>query len=291
MQFSEIDYPFDIKKIQLNGNIELAYADEGAGKQVILFIHGLGSYIPAWKKNINVLRNHFRCIALDLPGYGKSGKKNHSGEMNFYSAILKDFITKLKLGKVTLAGHSMGGQIAINTTLLYPEIVDKLILIAPAGFEEFTESEIEFMKNSYTAEYIASTAPDIIDFNVRVNFHNMPQDAKFMINDRVAIRDADEFNNYCAVVANSLRGMLDNPVSDKLSQIKQQTLVLFGLNDRFIPNRIFHKSATEEVARKGAEEIPNSKLVLIPECGHFIQFEKPDEFNKAVINFLGDFST
>jgi pimeloyl-ACP methyl ester carboxylesterase len=289
MQFYEIDYPFEIKKIQLNGNIELAYADEGGGKQVIIFIHGLGSYIPAWKKNINVLRNHFRCIALDLPGYGKSGKKIHSGEMDFYSSILKDFMTKLKLGKATLTGHSMGGQIAINTTLLYPEIVDKLILIAPAGFEEFTESEIEFMKNSYTAEYIASTSPDIIDFNVRVNFHKMPEDAKFMINDRIAIRDADEFNHYCAVVSNSLRGMLDNPVSDKLSQIKQQTLVLFGLNDRFIPNRIFHKSATEEVARKGTEKIPNSKLVLIPECGHFIPFEKPDEFNNAVINFLGDF--
>jgi pimeloyl-ACP methyl ester carboxylesterase len=62
--------------------------------------------------------------------------------------------------------------------------------------------------------------------------------------------------------------------------------VFFGLNDKFIPNRIFHKTTTEEIARTGTDKIPNSKLIMIPECGHFIPFEKPDEFNNAVINFL-----
>jgi pimeloyl-ACP methyl ester carboxylesterase len=80
--------------------------------------------------------------------------------------------------------------------------------------------------------------------------------------------------------------MLENPVSDRLSLIKQPTLVFFGLNDKFIPNRIFHKTTTEEIARTGTDKIPNSKLIMIPECGHFIPFEKPDEFNNAVINFL-----
>ncbi len=286
MQFSTLDYPFQIKKIKLNGSIEIAYADEGDGDEAILFIHGLGSYMPAWKKNIPVLKNKFRCVALDLPGYGKSSRAVHYGEMNFYSTVLKDFIEKLGLEKVSLAGHSMGGQIAINTALLYPEIVNKLILIAPAGFEEFSVEETKLTIKTCSPEYFSSTTTEMIKFIVRANFHNIPEDAQFMIDDRINVIGTEGFNNYCTVVSNSLRGMLDNPVNDKLSQIMQPTLVLFGLNDKFIPSRIFHKTTPEAIARAGAEKIPNSKLVLIPECGHFIPFEKPDEFNDAVSDFL-----
>lgn len=286
MQISTLDYPFQIKKIKLKGDIELAYADEGTGNETILFIHGLGSYMPAWKKNIPVLKDNFRCVAPDLPGYGKSTNMVHSGEMDFYSAVLKEFIQKLGLENVSLAGHSMGGQVAINTALLYPEVVKKLILIAPAGFEEFSPEETRWTLETCTPEYFSSTTPEMVEFNVRANFHKLPEDARFMIDDRINIVGTEGFGNYCTVVSNSLRGMLNKPVSSKLSQLKQPTLVLFGLNDKFIPSRIFHKTTPEAIARAGTDKIPGSKLVLIPECGHFIPFEKPEEFNKAVTDFL-----
>ncbi|MDO8897890.1 MAG: alpha/beta fold hydrolase [Bacteroidales bacterium] len=79
--FDEIPYPFDVKKVQIDENTEIAYIDEGSGKETIIFIHGLGSYLPAWKKNIEGLSSDFRCIAIDLPGYGKSSKLPHSGLM------------------------------------------------------------------------------------------------------------------------------------------------------------------------------------------------------------------
>lgn len=286
MQFSQSEYSFDVKKISLAGNLEIAFADEGRGDQTILFIHGLGSYIPAWKKNINVLKHHFRCIVIDLPGYGKSSREVHSGKMDFYSSVLQQLVTKLQLKNVTLAGHSMGGHIAINTALMYFEIIKKLILIAPAGFEEFSADEIEWSKKTYTPQYFEAASDSQIKLNVEANFFNMPEDAEFMISDRINMKEEQNFSNYCTVVSNSLRGMLENPLSDRLSLIKQPTLVFFGLNDKFIPNRIFHKTTTEEIARTGTDKIPNSKLIMIPECGHFIPFEKPDEFNNAVINFL-----
>ncbi|MBZ0243550.1 MAG: alpha/beta hydrolase, partial [Bacteroidales bacterium] len=68
--FDDIPYPFELHKVQLSNEVNLAYVDEGTGKETIIFIHGLGSYLPAWKKNIEVLRNDYRCIAIDLPGYG-----------------------------------------------------------------------------------------------------------------------------------------------------------------------------------------------------------------------------
>ena len=110
--FNQIKYPFDTKFIKVN-DYEIAYVDEGNSENVLLFIHGLGSYLKAWDRNIPELKNHFRCIALDLPGYGKSSKQIHSGEVSFYVEILNEFITKLNLKNVSLVGHSMGGQIAL----------------------------------------------------------------------------------------------------------------------------------------------------------------------------------
>jgi len=110
--FNQIKYPFDTKFIKVN-DYEIAYVDEGNSENVLLFIHGLGSYLKAWDRNIPELKNHFRCIAFDLPGYGKSSKQIHSGEVSFMFEILNEFITKLNLKSVSLVGHSMGGQITL----------------------------------------------------------------------------------------------------------------------------------------------------------------------------------
>lgn len=129
--FSSLQYPFETKFIQLN-NHRIAYVDEGQNDKVILFLHGLGSYIPAWRFNLQELKKHFRCIAIDLPGFGKSDKKIHSCSMKFYSYVVNQFIKSLGIEKVDLVGHSMGGQIAINCALNFQNKVGKLILIAPA---------------------------------------------------------------------------------------------------------------------------------------------------------------
>ena len=94
---NELDYGYEVKHARLSDDINLAYIDEGNGNETIIFIHGLGSYIPAWKKNINELSKSYRCIAIDLPGYGKSSKNPHSGLMSFYAKVVAEFIDELKL--------------------------------------------------------------------------------------------------------------------------------------------------------------------------------------------------
>jgi pimeloyl-ACP methyl ester carboxylesterase len=80
--------------------------------------------------------------------------------------------------------------------------------------------------------------------------------------------------------------MVDEPVFEKLKYIEQPTLILFGENDNLIPNRYLNPGKTEPIARAGAKEIKNSKLVMVPKCGHFMMFEKPEVFNSEVKNFL-----
>jgi pimeloyl-ACP methyl ester carboxylesterase len=114
----------------------------------------------------------------------------------------------------------------------------------------------------------------------------MPDDAEFMITDRIALRDAEQFENYCYTVVQSVNGMVDQPVVHLLDRISRPTLIVFGENDNLIPNPYLNPGFTREIGEKGNKLIPNSKLVMIPECGHFLQFEKPDVFNKAVREFL-----
>lgn len=283
---SELDYPFDVNYVHLLDDIELAYADEGQGDQTLIFIHGLGSYMKAWTKNIDGLKQHYRCIAVDLPGYGKSSKLPHSGKMTHYAEVIKALIDKLELKNVSLVGHSMGGQISMVAAINYPEAIQKLILTAPAGFEEFNKGQKQWFREVMTLDGVKLTNVEQIQTNLAYNFYNMPKDADFMATDRMAMRSADDFDAYCYAVVQSVSGMVDEPVLEMLDQISQPTLILFGENDNLIPNRFLNPGKTIEIAELGHSKIPNSTLIMVPKAGHFMQFEKPDAFNTAVIEFL-----
>jgi pimeloyl-ACP methyl ester carboxylesterase len=283
---NELKYRVDVKYSKLSNDITLAYTDEGQGQQTIIFIHGLGSYIPAWDKNIPDLSKQFRCIALDLPGYGKSSKNPHSGLMSFYADIVVEFIKKMDLKNVTLAGHSMGGQISMVAAIHYPELIKNLILAAPAGFEEFHPGQKQWFKDVMTTNLVKLTTFEAIETNLATNFYNMPKDAHFMITDRAAMRSANDFENYCHSVSLSVAGMVNEPVLGKLDRISQPVLILYGENDNLIPNRYLNPGRTVEIARNGAAKIKNNKLVMIPKCGHFVMFEKFDSFNREVVDFL-----
>ncbi len=282
----QIEYPYEVKKVGLSNDIELAYIDEGSGDQTIIFIHGLGSYLPAWKKNIEGLKSDFRCIAIDLPGYGHSSKGKYEGSMTFFAKTVAEFIDKLNLGKVTLAGHSMGGQISIVAALAYPEQVEKLILAAPAGFETFNKGQKQWFRDVFTADLVKLTTVEQIKENFAFNFYDFPKDAEFMIKDRIAIRTADDFDGYCYIIPQCVQGMVDEPVFDYLKDIQQPTLVLFGENDNLIPNRFLNGEKTEKYAKEGAEQIPDSKLIMVPKAGHFVQFEAAEAFNEAVKEWM-----
>jgi len=283
---SELKYDYPVKYAELSDGIKLAYIDEGKGTETILMIHGLGSYLPAWKKNIGELSKHYRVIAVDLPGYGKSSKDPHSGLMTFYAGVIAELIQKLELGPVNLAGHSMGGQISMVLALEKPELVKRLILVDPAGFEAFTAGQKNWFKEVMTPNLVRLTTVDAIESNLAGNFFRMPAYAQFMIDDRIAMRDASDLENYCLAVARSVRGLVDEAVLDKISQIKVPTLIFFGENDMLIPNRYLNPGFTSKIATTGAGLIKGSKLVMVPKCGHFMMFEKSEVFNEETKNFI-----
>jgi pimeloyl-ACP methyl ester carboxylesterase len=282
----DLQYPFEVHKQLMSSGAEVAYVDEGAGSQTIILVHGLGSYIPAWKRNIPELSKNFRVIALDLPGYGKSSKGPWEGSLKFFSNTVMELADSLGIETFVMGGHSMGGQITLLAALEHPTRVSKLILVSPAGFETFHDGEKDWFRSVATPSLTLYAKPKAIQENLGINFYDFPEEADFMIRDRIAIRTAVDFDGYAHIVAQSIKAMVDRPVFDYLDQVKQPTLILFGESDLLIPNRFLTGGKTIVIAEQGHAKMPNSTLFMVPEAGHFMHFEKPEFFNIKVKEFL-----
>jgi pimeloyl-ACP methyl ester carboxylesterase len=288
--FKELDYPRPVAHVSVDG-IDLAYTDVarsgGQGGRTLVLIHGLGSYSPAWTRNVDALSGAGRVIALDLPGYGKSQKADYAYSMEFFARVVDGFLNRLGLTDVVLVGHSMGAQIAMTHALLFPGKAKALVLTAPAGFERFTPEEAQRLTAVVTKEAVMLTPPKAVYANLAANFQSMPKEAEFMAEDRVRVIGGPDFDAYASANASSVAAMLNGPVADRLPEISVPALVVFGENDRLIPNPYLHPgTTTRQVAESGVSRLPKGKLVMIPGAGHMLQFEKPEAYHQAVLEFL-----
>ena len=281
-----ITYKSAVKTLKLNTE-EIAYTEAGNGNKTLLFVHGLSSNLDSWKKNLEGLKENYHCIAIDLPGYGKSSRSKTDYSLSEYAGILKDFIDEKELEDVVLVGHSMGGQIAIHSVLAYPESFEELVLIAPAGIETFTAQEAAVMKSAYTPAMVVNTSDDQVLANYKLNFYSFPEDAQPMVDDRIAMKSAEDFPEYAEVVVNNIHAMLDEPVIDKIQNIKIPVLMIFGKNDMLIPNKYFHPSESiEKLVEVSKEKFQDLEVKEIDEAGHFVNFEQAEQVNKEISDFL-----
>ena len=285
LPFRRLSYPMPVSYLRFDG-LDVAYCDVGAGPRTLVLIHGLGSYMPVWSRNLAALSRHYRVVALDLPGYGKSSKANYDYSMAFFARVVDRMITLLQLPHPVLVGNSMGGQIAMTHALLFPGRAEALVLVDPAGFETFGKGEGRWLAEAVTKELIEATPPDAVWANLAANFHDLPKEARFMARDRLRVIGGPDFDAYAYANSRSVYAMIHEPVAARLGEIAVPTLVVFGADDRLIPNPILHGGTTRAVAEAGVARLPHARLVIIPRAGHMAQFERPDAFDAAVLDFL-----
>jgi pimeloyl-ACP methyl ester carboxylesterase len=280
-----IPYPYPVKKVVVSGNIEIAYVDEGnASLETILFIHGMASGIPVWRKNIRDLKRHYRCIAVDLPGHGYSGKGNYPYTVSFFAGVILSFIERLGLQSLCLAGHSMGAQIACVAALRAPILIKQIILASPSGFERYTASDKQTLINLAVATVGMGHAFTQHKLNFMMGFRNHNEEAGELAA-RLPIykQDAPQFGK---MMLKCIESMLLEGLSDVLSSIKQPSLILVGSDDIVSPYQFIHGERYEKTVRVNSANIPYCKFVRIEDCGHFVQYQRPKLFNKEVVMFL-----
>lgn len=287
MSPAELTTPLPLQHAVVNG-VKVAYVDSGGAGEVIVLIHGLSSTVGFWERQVQPLAAAgYRVLALDLPGFGASGRPDAPYTPPWYAALIRAWLDGLGVASAHLVGHSMGGQIAITLALETPDRVESLILSAPAGIERFTPGEGEWMKTYWTeTRTLEASEQDVRANFTMLAFNRYDEGVERLIQERVRMSSTPEFKGTSVAVSRCVAGMIDHPVADRLGEVKAPTLIVFGEDDHMIPNPIFHGGRTRTVAEAGQEGIPGSQLVLIPKAGHTVHHDAPDAFNAAVLEFL-----
>jgi len=270
-------------------SFRVAYTDAGKGP-VLLFVHDLLGNIGSWQQNIPALsRMGFRCIAVDLPGYGASSKimlDSGKTQMDFYASVIDAFAQKLELKKVTLVGQGMGGQIAILNALQQPKWLKQVVVAGPNGLEPFEEPERDLLLAFATPRYHRYEDSLRIVGTTKRLFSQMPASAQQLVDERIALMECEDFDKWCKTVALGTQGMLQRPLKEQLPLIKLPVLLMFGEKDRLIPSRLLHPDMkVQEVAKVATDRIKKCRLQWMPEAGHMMQWEQPQAFNEAVRSF------
>lgn len=285
LPFAELDYGFPVHYALENPRV--AYVDVGQGPQTLILVHGLASNLGFWRYDIPELAQHYRVIAVDLPGYGRSQKSgDYSYSLSFQAATLQRLIEQLGLHDVTLVGQSMGGQIAMVLALEHPDAVQRLVLVDPAGIETFDPGEGKWLRNVYTIDGIKKTPEDAIRRNLAINFYVWQDRLEWMVEERARLAKDDDFDQFAYAVKKSVGAMLDEPTTSYLERIQQPTLIVYGQYDGLIPNPYLHPGFARDVFREGADRIPHATLVEIKDAGHLSMMEQPEAFDRAVLDWL-----
>lgn len=267
--------------------IDLAYIETGQGDKTLLFVHGLGHSLSGWLKNIEELQLTYHCIAIDLPGNGYSpGSRDYPYSMRFFADCIAGFIIQKKLKNVYLAGHSMGGQISLTLAYYHPGLISGLILCAPAGLETFNNWERSLYRNTLYFAELLSDEESSLRQAIRNSFYKMPEQTSWFIQELVDLMKKQDKGDYRYMLDNCINAMLDEPVAAFFPAIDMPVAIIFGENDGLIPNRFLHPVSTRQLALDSARHFPEASVTMIPLCGHFLQWEKPRELNRAIQDFL-----
>jgi 2-hydroxy-6-oxonona-2,4-dienedioate hydrolase len=251
-------------------DVLIRYTDKNQKGFPLFLIHGLGGSIESWTNNIEFLSKKFRIIAFDLPGFGLSDKPKVSYTINFYVNFLGKFIKILKIRHLFLIGSSLGGHIAVEFTMRNRTLVDKLILISPAGCLPKSFKGTPSLKK-YIKIVDAKSSNDINRILISIDNSLVDRSYANIIYKRLSLPGA----RYAFISA--LKGSANAPrYNNKLAKINTNMLVIWGKEDKMIPLKYIRPFM----------EHGNSRMIIIENCGHRPHVENPKLFNKIVKGFL-----
>jgi pimeloyl-ACP methyl ester carboxylesterase len=250
----------------------------------LVLIHGIASSIEDWETNIPALARTHRVFALGLVGCGLSDKPaNHDYSLRSLAEFVLAFMSAMGIEAAHLAGFSMGGRLALDCASRAPEHVLSLILLAPAAVGPDTIINFRLASVKGLGEIL--TRPSRFGMRTLLNaaFHDRDKVAVQMVADRSRFA---RLPGAQSAFLTMLRGMVRlggfHPeviadVQPRLPAIRQPSLVIWGLQDRFLPNR------RAEILQRG---LPNCRLMRYEACGHLSHIEHAEKFNAEAAAFL-----
>jgi len=231
-------------------------SDDFDGKNTTVFLHGWNSESTHLKSIFQEVDN---CIALDLPGFGKSDRPNAVWGVAEYADLLRKFLEKLAIENPILVGHSFGGSTAMKY-LSQDGAAKKLILLSAAGIRK-TGVKIHIYK------IIAKIVGFFLKIPVLTHFRDRIRKKAYKM---MGSEDYIE----AGVLKESYKKIIRQDLSEEMKKIKIETVLIWGENDTATP--LDHGKRMQEL-------ISNSELFIIKSAGHFAFIDQPEEFKKIFL--------
>jgi pimeloyl-ACP methyl ester carboxylesterase len=219
----------------------------------MLLVHGLSGSTRWWIRNIPALADCYRVYLVDLPGFGMMSRYHRPFVLSEAITWLLRWMEVVELKQCHLVGHSMGGYMCLWIAAHHPELVHRLVLVAPTGLP---------LKRSLMGSILPL---------IRASFHTTPRFWPILMHD--ALRAGP------LTLLQAGKELLSKDIHDDLKSIQAPTLLIWGGLDRLVPPSL---SATL------LKEIADARLLILKRAGHVPMFDRPREFNEALLTFLAE---
>ncbi|MBB6128574.1 alpha/beta fold hydrolase [Mucilaginibacter lappiensis] len=265
-----------IDKIAIYDNgVNIAYTDSGKNDTTLLFVHGWCINKSYWTNQTAYFGKKYRVVAIDLPGFGESGKNRKDWSPMAFSRDVDSVIKQLDLKKVILIGHSMSGDVALQAAVDNPKQVIGLVVVdifrnVGKVYVQSKQDKIQYAKDIDSLKrYFKKVTFDY--FNQELFYKTTSAAVKKRILHDVAIGDT-------SIAAACMEQMGD---FNEIAKLKATKTKLYLINSDIKPTDTTHLSANK---------IP-FKLLHIHATGHFPMIEKPQEFNTLLDKAIADIKT
>ena len=269
--------------MELDGNV-VHYVDEGSGP-ILLMLHGNPVWSFVYREVIAVLRERFRCIALDSPGFGLStGAPGYRYLAQDHAALLVSFLDRLDLSGLTLVGHNWGGPLGLHAAVQRPDRFERLVLTNtwawPLNGDPTSEVFSRGMGNPVGRALIRRFNPLVNHFIPFAHKRRKLSGAE-MAHYRAATA-TPERRHAGAVLPGELVGArrFFTDLADQLSAVENlPTLILWADKDPIF---------TDKYRERLEATFPNHTTTVLHGVGHFLQSDAPAEFNQAIESWWGE---
>lgn len=251
----------------------------------IVWIHGLSGSWQNWLENLPVLAAAgWRCVAMDLPGFGASPMPVEKISITGYAAVVDELLRTLGVTRAVVVGNSMGGFVGAEIALRFPTRVERLVLVSAAGLT------IETQRNLYHLARVTGRATAMGAGWLASRSDVLARRARSR-RTLLSIVAAHPSRLPAPLVSEQLKGsgkpgfvpamdaLTSYPIRDRLAEIKAPTLIVWGEKDPLVPVRD---------AWEFGRLIPGSRVVVYEDTGHVAMFERPAAFNALLEEFLED---
>lgn len=264
-------------------NIRIRYQDTGGDLPVLVLLHGIGGSLELWQYQLTLLSSSFRVIALDLPNHGLSEINEKAFDVIEYAEFVWAFLDQLAISHVYLAGNSMGGAVCIHMSNLQPDRVSKVALLNAATLGKQTPLPFRLMTLPIIGRLLSRPNRMAIEQQMHSIFlhpNEVSEETKLVIT-RNVMRDGAQ-----SAFVRTLRKMVDKAGQKAhlcrlslaaLKKISCPVYFVHGRQDAVLP---YSQSETAH------QNTPGSELLILDNCGHTPQLEKPVEVNDLLLRLL-----